>query len=79
LKPSDELTAALTGQLPVSELSDGVLNRLKLPVYFIACSLLLMTRNDMIKAAEELPDDIKQLAREECRRLLEIRRRNGDI
>lgn len=74
MKPSDELQAALSGQIRVSDLSEGVRSWLRLPVYRIACRLLAMTKDDMIKAADKLPVDIKQLAREECRRLLVLRR-----
>jgi len=78
-KATTRIKQCLDGDLPYSELTKFEKSALSIHIYFRASAMLDLSREDMAKAGQQLPPDIRDLVRDECKRLLEYRRleRNG--
>lgn len=66
----ERLKDALLGNIPIDELLPFERSALRIHIYFRASEILDMSQSDMKRAGESLPDDIRDLVREECKRLL---------
>lgn len=69
-KAQEQLEACLAGRLPYSELSEALRSAIRIHVYFRASALLDLPVAKRKEAGGQLPDDIRDLVREECKRLL---------
>lgn len=72
-KTEERLKDALLGSLPISELLPFERSALRIHIYFRASEILDMSQAGRKRAGESLPDDIRDLVREECKRLLQYR------
>ena len=69
----ERLERCLAGKLPYSELGRFEKSAMQIHVYFRASAMLDLPVNQRKKAGEQLPPDIRDLVREECKRLLKHR------
>jgi hypothetical protein len=76
-RTEERLKDALSGRLRVSELCDFERSALRIHIYFRASELLDMPRNEMKKAGESLPEDIRDLVRAECQRIIQYRKQKS--
>lgn len=75
MKPSDQITSALTGALKLSEISDASRSALSFQIYKIARDVLAESKNEKRKQIiETYPAEIQNLLRTECRRIYEMRK-----
>lgn len=72
-KAQEQLEACLRGDLPYASLSDALRSAIRIHVYFRASALLDLPVAKRKEAGEQLPEDIRDLVREECKRLLRYR------
>lgn len=72
-KAQEQLEACLRGDLPYRELSDALKSAIQIHVYFRASALLDLPADKRREAAMQLPEDIRNLVRDECKRLLKHR------
>jgi len=72
--PNQNIASALAGTLPLSSLSPAERSAIRLPIYLRATAMLELPRSEMVQAAESLPVQIRDMVREECKRLMLIRR-----
>jgi len=72
--PNQNIAQALAGTLPLPSLTVAEGSAIRLPIYLRAAAMLELPRAEMAKAAEGLPVEIRDLVREECKRLMLIRR-----
>jgi len=72
-KIQERLEACLAGKLPYSELGRFEQSAIRIHVYFRASALLDLPKDKRKQAGEQLPPDIRDLVREECKRLLKHR------
>jgi hypothetical protein len=70
----DRIAACLDGSLPYDALSEFEQSAIRIHVYFRASALLDLPKDKRKQAGEQLPPDIRDLVRDECKRLLEHRR-----
>jgi len=63
----------LTGAVTLSELDNHTRQALAIYVHFKASALLDLPKNQMKAEGEKLPECVKGLVREECKRLLKHR------
>lgn len=72
-KAQEQLEACLRGDLPYSQLSKALQSSIRIHVYFKASAILDLPTPERSKAGAELPEDIRNLVRDECKRLLKHR------
>lgn len=72
-KAQEQLDACLRGDMAYAELSEALKSAIRIHVYFRASALLDLPVDKRKEAGEQLPDDIRDLVREECKRLLQYR------
>lgn len=72
-KAQEQLEACLSGRLSYAELSEALKSAIRIHVYFRASAMLDLPVAKRKEAGEQLPDDIRGLVREECKRLLRYR------
>jgi hypothetical protein len=72
-KAQERIGACLAGTLAYSELSEAEKSAIRIHIYFRASAMLDLPRDKMKQAGEQLPPDIRDLVREECKRLLKHR------
>ena len=72
-KAQEQLEACLRGELPYADLSDALKSAIRIHVYFRASALLDLPKEKRKQAGEQLPPDIRDLVREECKRLIRYR------
>ena len=70
----ERLERCLSGKLPYSELGRFEQSAISIHVYFRAREILELPPDLRKEAAMQLPEDIRDLVREECKRLLTHRR-----
>ena len=73
-KAQEQLEACLRGELPYAELSEALKSAIRIHIYYRASALLDLPKEKRKQAGEQLPPDIRDLVREECKRLLNHRR-----
>ncbi len=73
-KAQEQLEACLRGELPYNQLSEALQSAITIHVYFRASALLDLPVDKRKQAGEQLPEDIRNLVRDECKRLLKLRR-----
>ena len=72
-KAQEQLEACLSGRLPYNELSEALKSAIRIHVYFRASAMLDLPVAKRKEAGEQLPEDIRDLVREECKRILRYR------
>lgn len=72
-KAQEQISACLAGTLPYSELGRFEKSAIRIHIYFRASALLDLPKDKRKKAGEQLPPDIRDLVRDECKRLLKHR------
>ena len=72
-KAQERLGSCLRGDLPYSHLSEALKSAIRIHVYFRASALLDLPVANRKEAADQLPEDIRNLVRDECKRLLKHR------
>ena len=72
-KAQERIAECLAGTLPHSELSEAEQSAIRIHVYFRASAILDLPHDKMKQAGKQLPPDIRDLVREECKRLLKHR------
>lgn len=73
-RASERIMRFLDGSMKLSELTDAERSALRLPIYQAAVRLLEMPRWRVKEAAELLPEEVRDLVREEYKRLYMMRR-----
>lgn len=73
-KAQEQLEACLGGELPYADLSDALKSAIRIHVYFRASALLDLPIAQRKAAGKQLPEDIRNLVRDECKRLLKHRK-----
>lgn len=74
VKAQERLEACLRGDLPYEGLSDALKSAIRIHVYFRASALLDLPVDRRKEAGEQLPEDMRNLVRDECKRLLKHRK-----
>jgi len=69
----DRIAACLAGEIPYDALGEFERSAIRIHIYFRASALLDLPRDKMKQAGEQLPPDVRNLVREECKRLLKHR------
>ena len=72
-KTQERLEACLRGDLPYDDLSDALKSAIRIHVYFRASALLDLPVAKRKEAGGQLPEDMRNLVRDECKRLLKHR------
>lgn len=72
-KAQEQLEACLRGGLPYNQLSKALQSAIRIHIYFKASAILGLPPPERAKAGEKLPEDIRNLVRDECKRLLKHR------
>jgi len=72
-KTQKRLKQCLAGNLNYSDLERFERSAISIHIYFRARAMLDLPRDKMKQAGEQLPPDIRDLVREECKRLLKHR------
>lgn len=72
-RASVDIVEALHGKQPYSSLSEACQSALRIHIYLRAKAILELPREHRAEAAFQLPEDIRDLVREECKRLLKLR------
>lgn len=73
-KAQERLEACLDGRVRYDSLSDALKSAIRIHVYFRASALLDLPVDRRKEAGEQLPEDIRNLVRDECKRLLKHRK-----
>lgn len=68
-----QIEAVLKGAASYNDLSPALKSAISIHVYFLASAILDLPPPERAKAGAELPEDIRALVREECKRLLKHR------
>lgn len=68
-----QIEAVLSGTASYYDLPDALKSAIRIHVYFRAYAILDLTPPERAKAGAELPEDIRNLVRDECKRLLKHR------
>lgn len=74
VRAQERLEACLRGDLPYNELSPALKSAIRIHIYFRASAMLDLPPHARKEAASQLPEDIKALVRDECKRLSKYRR-----
>lgn len=72
-RASVDIVEVLHGRQPYASLSEACQSALRIHVYLRAKALLELPRERRADAAAQLPEDVRELVREECKRLLKLR------
>lgn len=72
-KAQEQLEACLRGELAHSQLSKALKSAIRIHIYFRASAILDLPPGGRAMAGAELPEDIRNLVRDECKRLLKDR------
>lgn len=72
-KAQEQLEDCLRGDLPYESLSDALKSAIQIHVYFKASAILDLPPPERARAGAELPEDMCNLVRDECKRLLKQR------
>ena len=70
---SERLRPLLTGAVTLSELDNHTRQALAIYIHFKASALIDLPKDQMKAEGEKLPECVKGLVREECKRLLKHR------
>ena len=73
-RASERISRFMDGSMKLSELTDAERSALRLPIYQAAVRLLEMPRSRVKASAESLPEEVRDLVREEYKRLYRVRR-----
>jgi len=73
-KPSKRIESALAGSLAVSELSKAELSAIRFPIYQQACKVLNVSKDKQLSYFANLPPEICDMMKKECRRIYDLRR-----
>lgn len=73
-KAQEQLEACLRGELAYSQLSKALKSAIRIHIYFLASAILGLPPTERAKSGSELPEDIRNLVRDECKRLLKHRK-----
>ena len=69
-KAQEQLEACLRGDMAYAELSEALKSAIRIHVYLRASAMLDLPVSERKEAGEQLPPDIRDLVRDECKRLL---------
>jgi len=72
-KAQEQLEACLRGDMAYADLSDALKSAIRIHIYFRASALLDLPAKKRKEAGKQLSEDIRDLVREECKRLLKHR------
>lgn len=73
VRAQQKISDFIAGGLDYNELSPALKSAVRIHIYFRASALLDLSASERKKAAEQLPEQVRDLVREECKRLLKYR------
>lgn len=72
-RAQDDIVSVLHGRQPYSSLSEALQSAIRIHIHLRAKALLELPVERRAEAGAQLPKDIRDLVREECKRLLKLR------
>lgn len=76
MRPTHEMSGALSGVLPLYSITAASRSALRLPIYNHALTVLGLRTNDRKREyIKKFPPDIQELLKVECRRLYDLDRK----